>query len=108
MIRLTTEDGLTASNVIFLEQHVLLALIHYAQRQEFIPTTTSPEPEFPEGQLTPEDEGQLEVAIAADPKRNVVVIRPRKPFKWAALEPPYVRALAAILLNKADELDPPK
>jgi len=40
-IRLTTEDGINASNIIYLEPSVLAALIGYAKRYKMICITST-------------------------------------------------------------------
>lgn len=65
------------------------------------------DPQYPEGQLSQDDQGAVSVLIAADHSAGVVRIKYGEPVVWLALEPAYVRQFAALLLTKADELDPP-
>lgn len=61
--------------------------------------------EFPYGKLDGSDEGELRMAIAADPKHGVVRIEFGKPVAWLGLPTVHARGLAAMLIEKADELD---
>ena len=46
----------------------------------------SPEdPQFPHGKLNPQDEGSIEVGIATDYQKGVIVIQYPKPVKWLAM-----------------------
>lgn len=53
--------------------------------------------EFPEGQLGPRDEGELNIAIAADPDRNVVIMDFGKPVAWLAMEPDHARGFISMI-----------
>jgi hypothetical protein len=43
------------------------------------------DPQFPHGKISPEDEGQLLVAIATDLAKGVIFIAFPKPVKWLGL-----------------------
>jgi hypothetical protein len=60
---------------------------------------------FPRGQLDPTDEGELQIAMAADIKAGIVRLRFGKLISWLGFPPALARALAAGLLEKADELE---
>ncbi len=60
---------------------------------------------FPYGKLAPDDEGELAVAIAADPRQGVVRFDFGKSIKWLALPAGHARQLAALLIDKASELE---
>jgi hypothetical protein len=60
---------------------------------------------FPYGKLDPDDEGELSVAIAADRSQGVVRFEFGKPVAFLALPAAHARTLAAVLLEKARELE---
>lgn len=55
---------------------------------------------FPDGKLTPEDEGGLRLAVLTD--RGHVVIQFGTAISWFALSPAGARELAAVLCKRAD------
>ena len=57
---------------------------------------------FPEGQLTPDDEGELQFAVGANPDDRLVAIQFGKPITWLAFPPENARALARLLVKHAD------
>jgi hypothetical protein len=60
---------------------------------------------FPYGRTGPDDEGELAAALAVDRANGVIRIEFGKPVGWLSLPSGHARALAKILLEKADELD---
>lgn len=68
-------------------------------------TTIGPTGAFPYGDLGPDDEGELAVAIAADPRHGVVRFEFGKPVAWLALPPAHARQLAALLLENATTVE---
>ncbi len=60
---------------------------------------------FPYGKLDPNDEGEIAVAIAADPRHGVVRFEFGKLIRFLCLPAKHARELAAALVSKADELD---
>lgn len=60
---------------------------------------------FPYGKLGPDDEGELAVAVAADPQHGVVRFEFGKSIAWLALPAAHARQFAAVLIAKAAELD---
>jgi hypothetical protein len=59
--------------------------------------------QFPEGKLTPEDEGELRFAILE--KHGNVVLEFGTPIKWLGLPPKRARALADVLIAKANGIE---
>jgi hypothetical protein len=59
----------------------------------------------PYGKLGADDQGELAVAIAADPRHGVVRFEFGKEIAWLALRAAHARQLAALLIAKAGELD---
>ena len=59
---------------------------------------------FPHGQMSPDDEGELRMMIAADHGNNVVRVQFAKPIMWLALDVDSAENLARLLTDKADEL----
>lgn len=66
-----------------------------------------PTGQFPHGKLDPTDEGELNMGVSWDPRARVVRIAFGRPVAWLAMTPEEARALAALLLAKAAEGDPP-
>ncbi len=60
---------------------------------------------FPYGQADANDEGELRMALAADHGNAIVRIEFGKPIGWLGLPSREARQLAAMLTEKADELD---
>jgi len=61
--------------------------------------------EYSYGKLNPADQGELTVAVAADPANGVIKLMFGKPVAWLALPVGHVRQLAQVLLEKATELE---
>jgi hypothetical protein len=61
--------------------------------------------QFPYGQADAHDEGELTMALAADHAVGIVRIVFGKPIGWLGLPSGEARQLAAMLVEKADELD---
>ena len=59
---------------------------------------------FPEGKLGPDDEGELTLGIAADPKNNIVRIEFGKPVAWVGLPPDKAIQFANVIIAKAATL----
>jgi hypothetical protein len=60
---------------------------------------------FPYGKADEDDEGELCMAIAADHTNGIVRIAFGKSIGWLGLPSGPARALAALLIEKANELD---
>jgi len=60
---------------------------------------------YPYGKLGADDEGELAVAISADPSQGIVRFEFGKSIAWLGLPVGHARQLAAVLVAKADELD---
>lgn len=58
---------------------------------------------YPRGRYTRDDEGELAIAIAADPRTRKIRIEFGKPIAWLALDPEHAEALAQMLVQKARE-----
>jgi hypothetical protein len=66
--------------------------------------------EFPYGKLSAptgasEDEGELAMALAADPQHGIIRLVFGKPVAWLALPPMQARHLATLLMEKADQVE---
>jgi hypothetical protein len=59
---------------------------------------------FPNGKLNSDDEGDLAIRIASDPKKGVVMIDFGKPVNWVGLPKDQAFELAEILKKRAMEL----
>ena len=60
---------------------------------------------FPRGQADEHDEGELRLAIASDRANGIVRIEFGKPIAWLGLPVSEARDLAAMLLEKAAEVE---
>lgn len=60
---------------------------------------------YPRGHMGGDDQGELAAAVVLDPANAVLRIVFGKPVAWVALPAEDARALAQILVEKADELD---
>ncbi len=60
---------------------------------------------FPYGKADENDEGELQMALAADHGQGIVRLMFGKPIGWLGLPSRQARHLAALLTEKADELD---
>lgn len=63
------------------------------------------EPEFPHGQLNPDDEGAIEMAMATDPRKQVIIIQFPKPVKWIALPLTDARSMRDLLDKHCKNLE---
>lgn len=59
---------------------------------------------YPMGQLSPDDEGEVAIAVAGDVKKGVVRIQFEKPISWLALPPAHAKQLAEIIVRNADKV----
>lgn len=60
--------------------------------------------QFPNGKVHDHDEGSVQMRIAADPKRQVVVIEFANTVKWFALSKQTALGLAALIIKNANSL----
>jgi len=60
---------------------------------------------YPYGKAGDDDEGELRLALATDRPNGIVRILFGKPIGWLGLPSREARDLAAMLIEKADELD---
>lgn len=60
---------------------------------------------FPYGNLGPSDEGELAVAVATDRRHGVIRMEFGKSIAWLALPAGHARQFAALLIDKAGELE---
>ena len=61
-------------------------------------------PRFPQGRISPDDEGELAFAIGVDPIKQVVMVRFKKPVDWLGLDKASAIKLGNMLLEKASVL----
>jgi hypothetical protein len=66
--------------------------------------TPGPTGKFPQGKLTPTDEGEIKIAIGSVDGK--VVVDFGKPVAWIGFDPERARAVADALLKHANEIDP--
>ena len=60
---------------------------------------------WPNSRLSGDDDGELQMAIAADPRKGVVRVTFEKPVQWMAMLPGDARKLAKALLDNAAKLE---
>ena len=60
---------------------------------------------FPRGHADADDEGEITMALAADHGNGIVRMEFGKPVGWLGLASQDARCLAAMLYQKADEID---
>ena len=61
--------------------------------------------EYPFGKLRKDDQGELTVAMAADPQNGVIRLEFGKPVGWLALPATHARHMAKLLWAAADALE---
>lgn len=59
---------------------------------------------YSQGRISPQDDGDLAFAIAADKGHGTVVIDFGKPVTWIGLKPDDVARLVKVLVEKAQEV----
>jgi hypothetical protein len=62
------------------------------------------EKQFPDGKISDDDEGDLAFAIAADPRRQLIIIRFAQPTHWFAMGPEQAEQVIGHLNDKLLEL----
>lgn len=63
------------------------------------------ERKWPNGRISGDDDGETAFAIAVDPRHKIVRIQFTKPMNWIGLDVKSARQLAAMLDEKADQLE---
>jgi len=61
--------------------------------------------QHPYGQIDESDEGELQLAITPDRQSGIVRIEFGKPIKWLGLSSRDARDVAALLIQKAEEVE---
>lgn len=56
---------------------------------------------YPQGRYTNDDEGELAIAVAADPRNRIVRIEFGKPVAWLAFNPEQAETFGRMLIAKA-------
>jgi len=64
----------------------------------------SAKPSFPQGKISPTDEGELSFAISLDLSKQAVVVRFAKPVDWIGLDKKSALHMAELLKERADSL----
>jgi hypothetical protein len=60
--------------------------------------------EYPDGKLHEDDEGEIKIAIAADPSNNVVIIDFGKSVNWLGMGKQEALGLADMIRKNAEKL----
>lgn len=63
-----------------------------------------PTNQFPKGQIAPDDKGELQFAVAADPVKKVVYIKFGTPVDWLALPRPELETFIKALSEKLEQI----
>ena len=70
---------------------------------------TDPKPgptgDYPDGQIFKDDEGALNIGIAYDKEKGIVIMDFGSPVKWIGLSPEDVYGLTKVMIEKANEID---
>lgn len=61
--------------------------------------------EYPEGKISSDDEGALNMAVGSDPDQRLVRIEFGTPVAWLAMPPELARDLANTILKHCDRLN---
>jgi hypothetical protein len=69
------------------------------------PFSAGPTGDFPRGKLNGHDEGGLNVAVATDYQKGVVILHFGVRISWLGLPPKEAREFAKMLIARADELE---
>lgn len=64
-----------------------------------------PTGKYPDGKISPSDEGELKIAISHSAQKQVVLIRFGIPVDWIGVRAPEARHLAQLLLSRAEMLE---
>ena len=68
------------------------------------PLILGPTGDFPEGQLNPQDEGGLQLAIVGDTDNNVLTIHFGTPVAWFAMSPDDAIELGNKIIENANKV----
>lgn len=60
-----------------------------------------PTGKFPDGKIHEDDEGEITLGVAFDPKSNCVIVNFGKPISWIGLPPIAAIKFANMILDKA-------
>jgi hypothetical protein len=60
---------------------------------------------FPRGHLNQHDEGELQIGVAADTEKGVVILNFGTPVAWTALPPRVARQLGEALIKQAETVE---
>lgn len=70
-------------------------------RKQFGTPETGPTGRYPMGKLNEDDEGEITIAVAADPKTQRIIIDLGKPVAWIGFTAEQAVELADVLTKKA-------
>lgn len=62
-------------------------------------------PRYPHGRISSDDQGELRIAIAADPVQKVIRIEFGKDIRWLGFDPDAARAFAKMINDKVNDLE---
>ncbi len=64
-----------------------------------------PTGDHPDGQISKDDEGALNIGITADKEKGIVILDFGSPVKWIGLSPEDVYGLTKVMIERANEID---
>jgi len=91
-------DGPSFKELLDMQGSSFKELLDTSQEQRLGPTG-----QFPDGKLTPQDEGEIRLAIGV--KDGKVVFDLGKPVAWIGFTPKQAREVALSLFDKAAEIE---
>jgi hypothetical protein len=80
------------------EQEMNSSLADFARKLGLGPTK-----KFPEGKITPKDEGEIKIAVTV--KNNIVILAFGAPVAWMGFQKEQAKGLAKLLSDKAETIE---
>ncbi len=80
-------------------------LIKDIMTEKKISKRPGPTGDFPDGQIFKDDEGALNIGIASDKEKGIVIMDFGSPVKWIGLSPEDIYGLTKVMIEKANEID---
>jgi hypothetical protein len=68
----------------------------------------TPNRAYSQGRIAPDDDGDLAIAVAADPDHRTIIIRFGKPTEWIGMSADHARHLITLLQDEINFLEAPK
>jgi hypothetical protein len=104
-IRLYASNGVSVTNEVFLDGVVARAFVRFMAHKGMRPDPPKreigPTGTFPDGKISPDDQGGMKVAIGIDSTRRLIRLEFGGPVAWMAIPPEAALELALLLTEKA-------